>query len=63
MEFTSIRMNIGGGGGGGSGYVGPIPLMLSPRLLVYGLVFTISSGAVSARVCDGRGDFKFPIFR
>ena len=25
------------------------------------LYFTISSGAVSARVCDGRGDFYFQI--
>ena len=48
------------GGGGGFGMVGPIPLMLRPCFTL-DLHFTISSGAVSARVCDGRDDFNFEI--
>ena len=42
--------------------VGPIPLMLRPCFcFTLDLHFTISSGAVSARVCDGRDDFNFEI--
>ena len=47
--------------GGGGLWHGRTNTSDAEALFYLGLHFTISSGAVSARVCDGRDDFNFEI--